>query len=109
MSQASQLLSLKELLENPPVSDSILQFYLDCARDIICELRNTDMIEPKYLTIQIRMAIEMFNKIGAEGQIAHAENGISRAYEKADISDSLLSKITPIVKTPFSDIRIVTI
>jgi hypothetical protein len=108
VSQSSQLLSLKELLENPSVSDSVLQFYLDCARDIICELRNTDMIETKYLTIQIRMAVEMFNKIGAEGQIGHSENGIARTYEKADISDSLLSKITPAVKTPFSETRIVT-
>jgi len=109
MSQSSQLSSLKELLGNPSVSDSILQFYLDCARDIICELRNTDMIELKYLTIQIRMAVEMYNKSGAEGQTAHSENGIARTYEKGDISDSLLSKITPAVKTPFSEVRIVTV
>lgn len=103
----TQLQKLKELLENPQVSDSILQFYLDNASDIICDIRNTDLVEPKYYTTQIKIAIEMYNKVGAEGQISHSENGISRTYERADISDSLLSKITPVVRTPFSKTRLV--
>lgn len=103
----SQLLTLKELLKNPQESDSVLQFYLDNASDIICDIRNTNVVEPKYLTTQIKIAIELYNKQGAEGQVAHSENGINRAYEVADVSLSLLSTITPFVKTPYSSTRVI--
>lgn len=103
----TQLEKLKLLLENPQVSDALLEFYLDNARDIICDLRNSTDIEVQYLNIQVKMAIEMFNKRGAEGQISHSENGISRMYEKADLSPSLLNQITPMVRTPFSTTRVV--
>lgn len=103
----SQLTTLKALLGEPNVSDEILQFYLDNASDIICDIRNSYTVEPKYLTVQLKMAVEMFNKRGAEGQIMHTENGITRMYEKADLSPSLLGQITPVVRTPFSTPRVV--
>lgn len=103
----TQLELLKALLGNPPESDAVLNFYLDTASNIICELRNTSAVEPQYLNIQVRMAIEMYNKQGAEGQTSHSENGISRTFEKSDISPSLLEKITPMVRTPFSVPRVV--
>lgn len=103
----SQLEKLKSLLGNPPESDAVLQFYLDNASDIICDIRDTDVVETQYLNLQIKMAIEMFSKRGAEGQTSHSENGIARSYEKADISDSLIRQITPYVKTPFSTRRTV--
>lgn len=103
-----QLQLLKELLGNPPVSDAVLQFYLDNSRDIICDIRFSDAVETQYLTLQIKMAIEMFSKRGAEGQTGHSENGINRSYEKADISDSLIGQIIPVVRTPFSIRRVIT-
>ena len=103
----TQLELLKELLGNPTVSDSLLNFYLDNASDIICDIRNSDSVESKYSKTQIKIAIEMFNKRGAEGEVSHSENGISRSYEKADISPSLLMSITPMVKTPFSTTRVI--
>ena len=33
-------------------------------------------IEDKYKDLQIRIAVEMFNKRGAEGETAHSENGV---------------------------------
>ena len=86
-------------------SDSILQFYLDSARDIICDIRNTDEVEQKYITTQLKIAIELYSKRGAEGEVAHNELGLSRSYESADVSPSLLATITPVVKTPFSTVR----
>lgn len=103
----AQLDVLKGLLGNPPVDDSVLQYCLDSGSDIICDLRNSDAVETKYLTTQIKIAIEIFNKMGAEGQVEHSENGIVRKYEKGDISPSLLAQITPIVKTPYSETRTV--
>jgi len=105
----SQLSVLKNLLGDPNENDDLLNFYLDSAKDIICDLRNSNEVEYKYYTVQIRMAIEMYNKRGAEGQVGHGENGISRTYSTADVSEALLSQVTPVVKTPYSDIRIVNL
>ena len=49
-----------------------------------------------YEHIQMQIAIELFSKMGAEGQTAHKENGIDRSYESADISPSLLKRIVPV-------------
>jgi hypothetical protein len=84
-----------------------LEFYLDNAKDIICELRNSDEVETQYLNLQVKIALEMVAKRGAEGQVGHSENGISRSYESADVSPSLLSQLTPFIKTPFSVTRTV--
>ena len=105
----NQLTTFKELLGNPADSDAVLQFYLDNAAAIICDIRNSNEVENIYMTHQIKMAIEMYNKRGAEGEIGHGENGLTRSYEKADISPSLLAQITPMAKTPFSTTRVVNI
>ena len=99
--------TLRELLDNPSESDTVLQFYLDNARDIICEIRNTDKVESKYITTQLKIAIELFNKRGVEGQVGHNELSVSRSYESADVSPSLLATITPIVRTPYSTVRVI--
>ena len=52
-------------------------------------------VEVRYEHIQIAIALELFSKMGAEGQLVHSENGISRTYEAADISPSLLRRILP--------------
>lgn len=49
-----------------------------------------------YEHIQLQIAVELFSKMGAEGQTAHGENGISRSYEAADVSPSLLRRIIPV-------------
>jgi hypothetical protein len=46
--------------------------------------------------LQIRMAVELFNKMGAEGQTEHAENGVTRKWEAGDVSPSLLRLIVPV-------------
>lgn len=103
----TQLEKLKLLLENPPESDDVLTFYLDCAKEIICERRNANEIESQYSMLQVKIAIELFSKRGAEGQLSHNENGIARTYTNSDISFDLLNQITPMVKTPFSETRVV--
>lgn len=109
MMEKNQLLLLKQLLNlsNDDSLDSILEFYLETAGDIICDIRNSDKVESQYLNTQIRIAIEMYSKMGAEGQTSHNENGISRSYEKGDISPSILMTIVPVGKTPFSKVRVI--
>lgn len=50
-----------------------------------------------YESTQIQIAMELFSKMGAEGQTAHNENGVSRTWEAGDVSPSLLKRIVPIV------------
>lgn len=102
----NQLEKLKRLL-NEQENDDLLELYLEDAKNIICELRYTYEVEPQYLSTQLKIAMELYSKSGAEGQTSHSENGISRTYEAADISPSLLSNITPFVRTPFSKRRVV--
>lgn len=53
-------------------------------------------VPPMYEHIQLQIAVELYSKMGAEGQTAHGENGISRTYEAADVSPSLLKRIIPL-------------
>ena len=55
-------------------------------------------IPSRYVSKQVEIAVWLYNKRGAEGQVAHSENGVNRAYESADIPDSLLAGITPKVE-----------
>ena len=90
-------------LGGEPISKDVLSMYLEDAKHIIlstrfpCEVELPEEIEPRYLNLQIRIALELISKLGAEGQISHSENGVSRGYENASISHSLLSEITPYV------------
>ena len=82
------------------VNDSELEDILESAKAVILSRRfpfgeQPEEIENKYKDLQIRIAVEMFNKRGAEGETAHSENGISRSYASANVSEDLLKEITP--------------
>ena len=82
------------------VTDVELADILESAKAVILSRRfpfgeQPTEIEPKYMDLQIRIAVEMYNKIGVEGQTAHSENGVSRSYSSASVSEELLREITP--------------
>lgn len=54
-------------------------------------------VPSRYATKQVEIALYLYNKRGAEGQISHSENGISRTYESADVPESLMKGLTPYV------------
>jgi hypothetical protein len=54
------------------------------------------LVPTAYEHIQLQIAVELFTKMGAEGQTAHNENGVNRSYEAADVSPSLLRRIVPV-------------
>ena len=95
----TQLERLKiRITEN--VLDSELEDILESAKAVILSRRFPfgdwpEELENKYKDLQIRIAVEMFNKRGAEGETAHSENGISRSYASANVSEDLLKEITP--------------
>ena len=95
----TQLERLKiRITEN--VTDEELEDILESAKAVILTRRfpfgeQPDEIENRYKDLQIRIAVEMFNKRGAEGETAHSENGVSRSYASANVSEDLLKEITP--------------
>ena len=95
----TQLERLKmKITEN--VTDVELEDLLESAKAVILSRRFPfgevpDEIENRYKDLQIRIAVEMFNKQGAEGQLSHSENGVSRTYSSAGVSEELLREITP--------------
>jgi len=50
--------------------------------------------------VGVSFNVYITNKIGAEGQLSHSENGVSRQYESSWISEQLLSEVVPIVGVP---------
>ena len=103
----SQLEKLKMYLD-PAKTDwteaeeNQLTLLLDFAGDKILKARYpfgtsiTD-VPVMFSNLQIRMAVDLYGKMGAEGQTSHSENGISRVWETADVSRSLLREVTPMV------------
>lgn len=82
------------------VDDIELSDILESAKAVIMSRRFPfgewpEELENKYNDLQIRIAVEMFNKRGAEGETAHSENGVSRSYASANVSEDLLKEITP--------------
>ena len=95
----TQLERLKiRITEN--ASDIELEDLLESAKAVILSRRFPfgdvpDEIENRYKDLQIRIAVELFSKRGAEGELSHSENGVSRTYASAGVSEDLLREITP--------------
>ena len=95
----TQLERLKiRITEN--VLDEELEDLLESAKAVILSRRfpfgnPPEEIEARYKDLQIRIAVEMYSKRGAEGEVSHSENGISRTYASASVSEDLLREITP--------------
>ena len=74
-------------------NESIISAYLYMAgRRVIalCCPDNATEVPERWDALHIDITVYMLNKRGAEGEIAHSENGTSRSYESADVPASLL-------------------
>lgn len=81
-------------------SDAILTDCIESAKHAILSRRfpcgdYPDDVEPRYEDLQYRLAIEIYNRMGAEGELSHSENGISRSYDGSWASSQLLNEVTP--------------
>lgn len=91
---------LQKLQRRIDVDDTIGNDLLDAAYDIIMQRRFPyedwpDELEQRYWGLQIRIAVDLFNKSGAEGEMSHSENGVSRTYGAENVSTDLLAEIIP--------------
>ena len=78
-------------LRTEEVDETVLQDCLESAKSAIMARRY-----PFQEDLQFRCALDLYNRIGAEGQLGHTENSISRTWESAWISESLLQEVTPL-------------
>lgn len=101
MTEDEKLTALKAMVGSSD-SDDVLSTYLKLAgRKIIARAYPYDNtvteVPIQYDTLQCEIAAYMLNKRGAEGQTSHSENGITRAYENADVPSSMLKIVVPYV------------
>ena len=99
MTEEEKLIALKAMVGSSD-TDEVLSTYLKLAgRKIIARAYPYDdtvtEVPTQYDTLQCEIAAYMLNKRGAEGQTSHSENGITRAYENADVPSSMLKIVTP--------------
>ena len=52
----------------------------------------TTVVPPRYERLQIKLAVELYSRRGAEGQSNHSENGISRSWPEVS---NILKQIMP--------------
>ncbi len=81
--------------------DDVLLTYLNLAKEIVVSkaypFRDKIEVPAKYDGVHVEIAAYMINKRGAEGEVSHSENGVSRTYEDGDIPPTLLRRIVPVV------------
>lgn len=83
----------------------ILYELLESAENIIISRRfpfgrENATFEERYRDLKIRIAEDMYNRLGASGQLSHSENGIDRKWSSEWVSEQLLNEIIPKVGRP---------
>lgn len=103
MTESEKLAKIIVLISPDTASDEMLLYLLEQAEGIVLNRRypfglpEGATVPKQYEHVQLKIAVELFSKMGAEGQIAHSENGISRTWGSADVSPALLRQIVPYV------------
>ena len=103
MTNEEKITSLAALISPDTAEKDVLSQYITLSEGVVLNRRyplgipEGATVPTQYEHIQLLIALELFSKRGAEGQTEHDENGIARKYESADISPTLLRRITPIL------------
>ena len=102
MTDNEKIAAIETMIAPDTASQDLLLLFVKQAEAIVLNRRypfgipESATVPVQYEYTQIRIAVELFSKMGAEGQIAHKENGIDRTFASADITPALLDKIVPL-------------
>ena len=102
MTNEEKIEKLAVLISPDTASDDLLLHLLEQSEGIILNRRypfgapEGATLSALHEQIQLRIAVELFSKMGAEGQTQHDENGIKRVWEAGDVSPSLLRLVVPV-------------
>lgn len=103
MTTEAKVAQLKALLNiTDTTQDSVLAVYLDLAKaEILSWLYSgktpegvTD-VPAQYEPTQIMACVAGFSQSGAEGQLTHSENGVSRSWKYEDMVAYVRSRVIP--------------
>lgn len=90
------------LLTDNALPMEVLSLFLDIAKNKVLNRiypfgtpDDVGDVPLKYEHIELSVAVYLVNKMGAEGETSHSENGVSRVYENADVPNSMLDEIVP--------------
>jgi len=105
MTEVCKLAKLKKLLNITGTElDQQLAVYLDLSRDEILSWMysgrppdGVNDVPEKYETVQILAVVAGYSQSGAEGQLSHSENGISRTWKYEDMTAFIRSRVAPYV------------
>jgi len=106
MDLSEKLEMLKTMVDE--TDENVLMAYLNIAGDVILRrlypygTERTQVPSP-YEVRQIDIASYLLNKRGAEGEVLHMENGMSRTYADALVPPSYLRGIVPYAQVPNED------
>lgn len=98
MTADEKLLALKALISPDTETDELLNVLLSTAESMVLNRMypfgydDEAQVPKRYEQIQLQLAVELYSKRGAEGQLSHSENGISRSWSE---DSPLLKKILP--------------
>ena len=107
MTEVEKLSLLRVMVGQPNTdenwTDDVLISYLKIAGEKIINRAypyddTVTEVPRRYGVLQCEIAQYLLNKRGAEGETAHAENGINRTYESADVPESLMREVIPHVE-----------
>ena len=81
-------------------NDNLLYEMLESSKDIILSLRfpyggRPQELPEEYNGLQVDIAEDIYNRLGASGQLSHSENSISRTWGSEWVSSQLLHRIVP--------------
>ena len=102
MTNEEKITRLAVLISPDTAETELLSILVEQSEGIVLNKRypfgvpNEATVPAQYEHIQLQIAVELYSKMGAEGQTAHNENGINRTFESADVSPSLLRRIIPV-------------
>lgn len=102
MTNEQKIEKILVLISPDTASDELILHLLENAEGIILNKRypfgppEGASLSPFQEQIQLRVVVELFSKMGAEGQLSHNENGITRSWEAGEVSPSLLRHIVPV-------------
>lgn len=102
MTDAEKIEKAKRLMNYEGASDDLVTDLLEQAASAIANRMFPFSNQPKdfevpsrYVRTQLEIAAYLYGKMGAEGQLIHTENGISRTYEAGSVPESMLKQIAP--------------
>ncbi len=105
MTESQKRESIRQILGIDIIEEQRIGVYLNLAKaEILSWLygytgKNIDECElpAQYDTVQINAVVAGYSISGAENQVSHSENGISRTFKHSDMSDYIRSNVTPFV------------